>query len=156
MFALNVVALLVVTRAAAEHLRDGTAPAVVNVSSMSGRRVPTAAGAVYAATKHAVHAASDGLRMELAPDGVRVTTVAPGFVRTGIVDDWPEGPLRDRYAERLETVGLDPDVVARGGAARAGAAGRGAGRRVRADVGDAVSERASEPSAQRLRSEGVR
>lgn len=114
MFALNVVALLVVTRAAAGHLRDGTAPAVVNVSSMSGRRVPTAAGAVYAATKHAVHAASDGLRMELAPLGVRVTTVAPGFVRTGIVDDWPEGPLRDRYAERLETVGLDPDVVARG------------------------------------------
>jgi NADP-dependent 3-hydroxy acid dehydrogenase YdfG len=112
MFALNVVALLVVTRAAAEHLRAGTAPAVVNVSSMSGRRVPTAAGAVYAATKHAVHAASDGLRMELAPDGVRVTTVAPGFVRTGIVDDWPDGPLRDRYAERLETVGLDPSVVA--------------------------------------------
>ena len=114
MFALNVVALLVVTRAAAEHLRAGTAPAVVNVSSMSGRRVPTAAGAVYAATKHAVHAASDGLRMELAPEGVRVTTVAPGFVRTGIVDDWPDGPIRDRYAERLETVGLDPDVVAEG------------------------------------------
>lgn len=112
MFALNVVALLVVTRAAAEHLRAGTAPVVVNVSSMSGRRVPTAAGAVYAATKHAVHAASDGLRMELAPHGVRVTTLAPGFVRTGIVDDWPEGPLRERYAERLETVGLDPDVVA--------------------------------------------
>ena len=112
MFALNVVALLVVTRASAEHLRDGTAPAVVNVSSMSGRRVPTATGAVYAATKHAVHAASDGLRMELAPDGIRVTTLAPGFVRTGIVDDWPDGPLRERYAERLETVGLDPDVVA--------------------------------------------
>ncbi len=112
MFELNVVGLLVVTRAAAEHLRAGTAPVVVNVSSMSGRRVPTAAGAVYAATKHAVHAVSDGLRMELAPDGVRVTTLAPGFVRTGIVDDWPDGPLRDRYAERLETVGLDPDVVA--------------------------------------------
>ncbi|MEQ3549243.1 SDR family NAD(P)-dependent oxidoreductase [Pseudonocardia nematodicida] len=113
MFALNVVALLVVTRAAAPHLRASDRdPAVVNVSSMSGRRVPGAAGAVYAASKHAVHAVSDGLRMELAPDGVRVTTVAPGFVRTGIVDGWPDGELRERYTERLETVGLDPAVVA--------------------------------------------
>lgn len=112
MFGLNVVALLVTTRAAAPHLERGVSPAVVNVSSMSGRRVPTAAGAVYAATKHAVHAVSDGLRMELAPRGVRVTTVAPGFVRTPILDDWPEGPLRDRFRERLDTVGLDPAVVA--------------------------------------------
>lgn len=112
MFALNVVALLVVTRAAAGHLERGTDPAVVNVSSMSGRRVPTAAGAVYAASKHAVHAASEGLRMELAPRGVRVTTVSPGFVRTGIVDDWPEGPLRDRFTERMAAAGLDPSAVA--------------------------------------------
>ncbi|MFP5021824.1 SDR family oxidoreductase [Pseudonocardia phyllosphaerae] len=112
MFALNVVALLVVTQAAAPYLAEGTAPVVVNVSSMSGRRVPTAEGAVYAATKHAVHAASDGLRLELAPRGVRVSTVAPGFVRTPIADDWPDGPLRARFTERLAAVGLDPETVA--------------------------------------------
>ncbi|MEV1290910.1 SDR family NAD(P)-dependent oxidoreductase [Pseudonocardia sp. NPDC049635] len=112
MFDLNVVALLVLTRAAAPHLEVGVDPAVVSISSMSGRRVPTAAGAVYAASKHAVHAVSEGLRMELAPRGVRVTTVSPGFVRTGLVDDWPPGPLRDRYSERLAAVGLDPAVVA--------------------------------------------
>ncbi|MEU6701483.1 SDR family NAD(P)-dependent oxidoreductase [Pseudonocardia sp. NPDC046786] len=112
MFDLNVVALLVLTRSAAPYLVTGTDPAVVSISSMSARRVPTAAGAVYAASKHAVHAVSEGLRMELAPRGVRVTTVSPGFVRTGIVDDWPDGPLRDRYAERLAAVGLDPAVVA--------------------------------------------
>lgn len=112
MFELNVVALLVLTRAAAPHLLGGANPVVVNVSSMSGRRVPTAAGAVYAATKHAVHAVSDGLRMELAPRGVRVATVAPGFTDTAILDAWPDGPLRDRFTERLATVGLDPAVVA--------------------------------------------
>ncbi|WP_227012614.1 MULTISPECIES: SDR family oxidoreductase [unclassified Pseudonocardia] len=114
MFGLNVVALLVVTRAAAEHLERGTEPAVVCVSSMSGRRVPNPAGAVYAASKHAVHAVTEGLRAELAPRGVRVTTVSPGFVRTGIVDGWSDGALRDRYTERLATVGLDPAVVADG------------------------------------------
>ncbi|MEJ8280831.1 SDR family oxidoreductase [Pseudonocardia spirodelae] len=114
MFALNVVALLVLTRAAADALAAGTSPCVVNLSSMSGRRVPTAAGAVYAASKHAVHAVSEGLRTELAPRGVRVTVVAPGFVDTGIVDGWPDGPLRERFTERLATVGLDPAVVADG------------------------------------------
>lgn len=112
MFAVNVVGLLVVTKAALPYLRDGVAPTVVNVSSMSGRRVPTAAAGVYAATKHAVHAASEGLRQELAPDGIRVTTVAPGFVNTPIADTWADGPIRDRFVERLATVGLDPDHVA--------------------------------------------
>lgn len=111
MFELNVVALLVATRAAAPHLVDGRNPAVVNISSMSGRRVPTAAGAVYAATKHAVHAVSEGLRRELAPRGVRVATVSPGFVDTPIADHWPDGSLRERFTERL-AAGLDPAVVA--------------------------------------------
>ncbi|WP_239028608.1 SDR family oxidoreductase [Pseudonocardia acidicola] len=112
MFAVNVIGLLVVTRAALPHLRRGTAPAVVTISSMSGRRVPTAAGGVYSATKHAVHAIGDGLRLELRDERVRVTTIAPGFVRTAILDDWPDGPLRDRYSERMDSVGLDPDTVA--------------------------------------------
>ncbi|MGQ0575863.1 MAG: SDR family oxidoreductase [Pseudonocardia sp.] len=112
MFAVNVVALLVVTRAAVPHLRAGTAPTVVNVSSMSGRRVPAAAGGVYAATKHAVHAAGEGLRMELAGDGIRVTTIAPGFVRTGLLDGWRDDPLHERYAERMAATGLDPADVA--------------------------------------------
>jgi NADP-dependent 3-hydroxy acid dehydrogenase YdfG len=67
---------------------------------------------VYAATKHAVHAASEGLRKELGPLGIRVTIVAPGFVNTPIADSWADGPIRDRFVERLATVGLDPDVVA--------------------------------------------
>lgn len=112
MFAVNVVGLLVVTRAALPHLRAGRDPSVVNISSMSGRRVPTAAGGVYAATKHAVHAVGEGLRLELAGVGVRVTTIAPGFVDTDLVEGWDPGPLRDRYRERMTTVGLAADEVA--------------------------------------------
>ncbi len=58
MFEANVLGLLSVVRAAVPHLREGTAPAVVNISSMSGRRVPNPDIGVYAATKFAVHLSS--------------------------------------------------------------------------------------------------
>jgi NADP-dependent 3-hydroxy acid dehydrogenase YdfG len=80
----NVLGLLAVTRAAIPHLRTAGRGDVVNVSSMSGRRVPGARSAVYSGTKHAVHAISAALRRELHPDGIRVSIVSPGFVRTDI------------------------------------------------------------------------
>ncbi len=50
---------------------------------MSGHRVPGGSG-VYAATKYAVRALTEGLRKELRAQGskVRVTAVSPGFVET--------------------------------------------------------------------------
>lgn len=112
MFAINVIGLLAVTRAALPHLCESAAPSVVLVSSMAGRRVPRPDGGVYAASKAAVHAVGETLRLELQPQGVRVSTVAPGFVRTPIADRFAEGPLRDFYQSRLTEVGLDSGVVA--------------------------------------------
>jgi NADP-dependent 3-hydroxy acid dehydrogenase YdfG len=55
---------------------------IVNISSVAGRRV-FAGGAVYCATKFAVAALSEGLRMELSAEHkIRVTTIEPGFVAT--------------------------------------------------------------------------
>ena len=60
---------------------------IVNIGSVAGRRV-FAGAAVYCATKFALHAISDALRMELAEraatDGntIRVTIIAPGVVDT--------------------------------------------------------------------------
>ncbi|MFN0280620.1 MAG: oxidoreductase [Kineosporiaceae bacterium] len=54
---------------------------IVNVSSMGGRIVfPT--GGWYHASKYAVEALSDALRVEVAPFGVRVVLVEPGLIRT--------------------------------------------------------------------------
>lgn len=78
----NVLGLLAVTRAAIPHLRSAPRGDVVNVSSMSGRRVPGHRSAVYSGTKHAVHAISAALRRELHADGIRVSLVSPGFVDT--------------------------------------------------------------------------
>lgn len=111
MFEVNVLGLLAVTKAAVPHLRDGVAPAVVNISSMSGRRIPRPNNGVYAATKFAVHALGEALRLQLASEGIRVTTVAPGLVDTDIAASC-EGQEADEFRNRLAKNGLSPEAVA--------------------------------------------
>ena len=78
-FDVNVLGLLLVTKAAAEHLHDGGS--VINISSsITSLRSPGTA--VYTATKAAVNAISEVLVKELAPRKIRVNVVSPGFVVT--------------------------------------------------------------------------
>jgi short-subunit dehydrogenase len=79
-FETNVFALIGVTRALFPALRQNKG-LVVNIGSVSGVLVTPFAGA-YCASKAAVHALSDALRMELAPFGVRVMEVQPGAIDT--------------------------------------------------------------------------
>jgi NADP-dependent 3-hydroxy acid dehydrogenase YdfG len=57
---------------------------VIFVSSLAGRRVPKVDGTLYAATKHALTAVAEGLRMEVHTKGIRVISVEPGLVRTDV------------------------------------------------------------------------
>ena len=82
MFEVNVLGVLYAARAAVRHMLDRGSGDVVIVSSLAGRRVPAADGTVYAATKHALTAVAEGLRMDVSGRGVRVTNVEPGLVRT--------------------------------------------------------------------------
>jgi NADP-dependent 3-hydroxy acid dehydrogenase YdfG len=82
MFDVNVLGSLYATRAAVRHMLGRGSGHVVFISSVAGRRVPSVEGSVYAATKHALTAIAEGLRMEVASEGVRVTVVEPGMVRT--------------------------------------------------------------------------
>lgn len=54
---------------------------IVNLGSVAGRQVYPGGG-VYCATKFAVRALTEGLRMDLAGTGVRVTNISPGMVET--------------------------------------------------------------------------
>jgi NADP-dependent 3-hydroxy acid dehydrogenase YdfG len=116
-FDVNVIGLLQATQAALPQLRAAAAGEtgvadVVNVSSMSGRRRPSVEMTVYSASKFAVHLLSDGLREELADDGIRVSVISPGFVRTSIFDvDEPDATMR-RYREQMEASGMDADTIA--------------------------------------------
>jgi NAD(P)-dependent dehydrogenase (short-subunit alcohol dehydrogenase family) len=82
-FQTNVFGLLDVTRAFLPRMRERGTGRIVNVSSVVGRVVFPGMG-VYSATKFALEALSDALRMELAPFGVSVVLVEPGFVKTDI------------------------------------------------------------------------
>ncbi|MCB9677739.1 MAG: SDR family NAD(P)-dependent oxidoreductase [Alphaproteobacteria bacterium] len=91
--AVNVVSAAACVRALLPDFRD-VGGHVVLVSSMSAHRVPCGAG-MYAATKHAVRALAEGLRLELRAAGsdVRVSQVSPGNVDTRFALA-PEEPSR--------------------------------------------------------------
>ncbi|MGB3634508.1 MAG: SDR family oxidoreductase [Rubrobacteraceae bacterium] len=82
MFEVNVLGVLYVTRAAVRHMLENGSGDIVFISSIAGRRIPTPEATVYSATKHAVNAISEGLRMDLTDKGIRSVTVEPGLVRT--------------------------------------------------------------------------
>jgi len=77
-FETNVFAVVGVTRALFPLLRRARG-LVVNIGSVSGVLVTPFAGA-YCASKAAVHALSDALRLELAPFGIQVMEVQPGAI----------------------------------------------------------------------------
>ncbi len=77
----NVKGLLYVTRAVVPGMVARGRGHVVNIGSVAGHEVYPG-GAVYCATKHAVGAITQGLRMDLLGTGVRVSTVDPGMVAT--------------------------------------------------------------------------
>jgi NAD(P)-dependent dehydrogenase (short-subunit alcohol dehydrogenase family) len=58
---------------------------IVNISSIGGKVVSPHMVA-YCASKFALTGLSEAMRTELAKDGITVTTVCPGFIRTGVVD----------------------------------------------------------------------
>ncbi len=102
---------------------------IVSTASIAGM-MPLDSSA-YSATKFAVVAVSESLREELAPKGVGVSILCPGFVRTGIIhshrhlperfggnlSDGPEIPVDDAALERIKVIsdlvksGHDPRYV---------------------------------------------
>lgn len=80
-FETNVIAPVLLTRALFPLMRGSSAPLIVNIGSVSGILTTPFAGA-YCASKAALHAISDAMRMELAPFGFQVTTVQPGAIQS--------------------------------------------------------------------------
>ena len=78
-FNVNVLGLLLTTKAAVKHLGEGGS--IINIGSLVSRITP-AASSVYTATKGAVDAITGVLSLELGPRKIRVNSVNPGMVET--------------------------------------------------------------------------
>jgi len=97
MFETNVFGLARLTQLVLPAMRRSRSGRIVNIGSMGGR-ITFPVGGFYHATKYAVEAISDALRVEVKPFGIDVILVEPGLVRTNF-----EG----RVGESLE-VGVAP------------------------------------------------
>ena len=82
----------------------------MNLSSVAGRQA-NAGAAVYNMTKFGVHAFSEALRQEALHQGIRVTTVAPGFVETELQGHNTNPLVRQATAKAREQIGevLQPE-----------------------------------------------
>jgi len=86
MIDVNIKGVLNSTAAALPHLKQRGAGHIINTSSIAGRKV-FAGLSVYCATKHAITAFSEGLRLEVAPKhNIRVTCIQPGAVDTELFE----------------------------------------------------------------------
>lgn len=83
---------------------------IVNISSVAGHKV-FPSGAVYCATKFAVKAISEGIRLE--SDGkIRSTNISPGAVTTELTNTISHDETA-KMAEQLSSMAIDADAIAR-------------------------------------------
>lgn len=81
----NVLGLSRMSQLVLPHMRAAGAGRIINIASVAGH-VSEPLGGWYHASKYAVEALSDAMRMELAPHGVRVAIIEPGAIRTEFGD----------------------------------------------------------------------
>jgi short-subunit dehydrogenase len=84
-FEVNLISLIQVTQACLPGMRRLRKGTVVNLSTIVGKFTFPMSG-VYSATKHALEAIADSLRMEVRPFGIRVITIRPGVIATEFND----------------------------------------------------------------------
>jgi NADP-dependent 3-hydroxy acid dehydrogenase YdfG len=112
MLEVNVMGVLYVTDAGIAVMKEQGSGHIVNVSSVAGRKVTRDSSGVYAGSKHAVHAISEGLRQELLENNIRVTIVAPGAVETELPDHITDEDARESLSGLMNLEKLQAEDIA--------------------------------------------
>lgn len=105
-FETNFFSLIALTQLVVPVMRKQRSGRIVNVSSVAGR-IARPLSSVYDSTKHALEAVSDGMRGELAPFGIKVIVIEPGFITTeflGVANEVSHETIENAgpYAESFE------------------------------------------------------
>jgi NADP-dependent 3-hydroxy acid dehydrogenase YdfG len=112
MIDVNIKGVLYGIAAALPHMKRQKARHIINVSSVAGHKVGPGF-VVYAATKHAVRALSEGLRQEVKPYNVRTTVISPGAVATELPNSVAEPDVAERLRRFYDEVAIPADSFAR-------------------------------------------
>jgi NADP-dependent 3-hydroxy acid dehydrogenase YdfG len=110
MIRLNVEATFRLTYKILKRFRKQGFGHVINISSVLGTKVRPAAGG-YAATKFALEALSEALRMELTGTNIKISCIEPGLVMTGLHNDWKVHPKESMNIHEPLTVENIVDTV---------------------------------------------
>lgn len=126
-FETNFFSLIALSQLVIPIMRAQGAGRIINVGSVAGR-IARPFSSIYDSTKHALNAISDGMRGELAPFGIKVVVIQPGFIKTEFIpaaDRASEAFVQDQgvYSERWRRLeakvdrllhwAAPPDVIAR-------------------------------------------
>jgi NAD(P)-dependent dehydrogenase (short-subunit alcohol dehydrogenase family) len=111
-FRVNVTSMLLMSRFAIPHMRNGRGGSIINISSVVGLRGGHRSVA-YSTTKGAIISLTRAMATEHGSEGIRVNAVAPGFVHTPhVVETYSEGAReKRRLAAPLQVEGTGWDVA---------------------------------------------
>ena len=112
MIDVNIKGVLYGIAAALSYMRKQKAGHIINVSSVAGHKVGPSSS-VYAATKHAVRALSEGLRQEVKPYNIRTTVISPGAVATELPNTITDAAVGERIKQFYANVAIPADSFAR-------------------------------------------
>jgi NADP-dependent 3-hydroxy acid dehydrogenase YdfG len=112
MIDVNIKGVLYGIAAALPYMKQQKAGHIINVSSVAGHKVRPGT-AVYAATKHAVRALSEGLRQEVKPYNIRTTVISPGAVATELPNSVTDPDTAARIHQFYKEVAIPADSFAR-------------------------------------------
>ena len=112
MIDVNIKGVLYGIAAALPSMKQQKAGHIINVSSVAGHKVRPP-GTVYAATKHAVRALTEGLRQEVKPYNIRTTVISPGAVATELPDSITEPDIAEAMHKFYEQVAIPAESFAR-------------------------------------------
>jgi 17beta-estradiol 17-dehydrogenase / 3beta-hydroxysteroid 3-dehydrogenase len=113
MLEVNILGLCLCTREAVADMRTrGRFGQIVHIGSMAGQRVPPGAG-FYGATKHAVRALTESLRLEFRERGdpIRIGEICPGYVETGFAEHYFKSADKARATYSQFTVLTADDIA---------------------------------------------
>ncbi|QOY36006.2 SDR family NAD(P)-dependent oxidoreductase [Anaerobacillus isosaccharinicus] len=107
MFDVNVFGLIACTKAVLPAMLKKNSGHIINIASQAGK-LATPKSSVYSATKHAVLAITNSLRMELMDTSIFVSAVNPGPIKTPFFD---RADVTGNYTKNVEKLMLEPAFV---------------------------------------------